>query len=368
MSDPSSSTSTRRYTVQRGDSLWRIAEQQCGNPLLWKTIARLNGIGEPYRILVGQILVIPERSKAGSSGTRTSNSSRQASYPPFVFDGRSGGVCPIDPSRSVVNGKQPRPTGPVPYNDADAPSNGNGASGGAKNTAEQMAAPAFKHSIDHPIMTAMVGPSVVTFGASGDITIVPHATADVTITSQGVVEYTEKQQSWAAGEVVNLLSEVKLAWDPAKNQVKFSAGITFSAGIYSGKFEILSPNSVKYTCEPRDIEQVVEKDGVKFTVKGKISLWCQITAIDPKLVEVVIAERLAKAANQWRVVIKPEDLIAVSVLAAVGAALVVGGKAVLTFLEGMAYAGATALLPIIVITPEMRQQILQEENYHNQVL
>jgi hypothetical protein len=48
------------YTVQSGDSLWRIASVQLGRPDRWPEIAALNQLRRPDRLLVGQRLFLPE--------------------------------------------------------------------------------------------------------------------------------------------------------------------------------------------------------------------------------------------------------------------------------------------------------------------
>ena len=50
------------YTVQPGDSLWRIAEKAYGNGRRWRRIyeANTDKISDASKIYVGQTLVIPE--------------------------------------------------------------------------------------------------------------------------------------------------------------------------------------------------------------------------------------------------------------------------------------------------------------------
>jgi hypothetical protein len=47
------------YTVQVGDSLWRIAGHAMGNPARWTEIAKMNHLARPDRLLVGQRLFLP---------------------------------------------------------------------------------------------------------------------------------------------------------------------------------------------------------------------------------------------------------------------------------------------------------------------
>lgn len=54
-----SSSQPKTYTVQRGDSLARIAKQVYGDPYKYPLIQQANNITDPSRIWVGQVLIIP---------------------------------------------------------------------------------------------------------------------------------------------------------------------------------------------------------------------------------------------------------------------------------------------------------------------
>jgi len=49
-----------KYTVQKGDSLWRIAKEQAGNPNFWRQMAEQNNIKEPYMIKPGQTILLSD--------------------------------------------------------------------------------------------------------------------------------------------------------------------------------------------------------------------------------------------------------------------------------------------------------------------
>lgn len=55
---------TRPYTVQKGDTLWKLARQ---HDTTVAELARLNGIANPDLILVGQILQVPDTFDPGTS-------------------------------------------------------------------------------------------------------------------------------------------------------------------------------------------------------------------------------------------------------------------------------------------------------------
>lgn len=46
-------------TIKRGDTLWDIAKKTFGDPQMFREIARLNGIKDPSKITVGDVLKLP---------------------------------------------------------------------------------------------------------------------------------------------------------------------------------------------------------------------------------------------------------------------------------------------------------------------
>ncbi len=50
----------QKYTVQKGDDLWKIAEKNLSSGYDWKKIADINNIKAPYTIETGQELIIPK--------------------------------------------------------------------------------------------------------------------------------------------------------------------------------------------------------------------------------------------------------------------------------------------------------------------
>ncbi len=48
-----------RYRVQRGDTLWLIAQRFYGDPTAYTLIAQANGLSDPHRLVAGQELLLP---------------------------------------------------------------------------------------------------------------------------------------------------------------------------------------------------------------------------------------------------------------------------------------------------------------------
>lgn len=73
------------YTVQRNDSLWKIAAKHLGDGQRYMEIARLNGMSDPNRLSVGQILKLPQTAgtpaKAKSEPAASAQSANKAPDP-----------------------------------------------------------------------------------------------------------------------------------------------------------------------------------------------------------------------------------------------------------------------------------------------
>jgi hypothetical protein len=49
----------RTYTVKKGDTLWAIASRFLGTGAKWHSIADLNGVRDPRKLQIGQVLKLP---------------------------------------------------------------------------------------------------------------------------------------------------------------------------------------------------------------------------------------------------------------------------------------------------------------------
>ncbi len=58
--DVSSLATAQEYIVQRGDSLWKIAERTYGTGYKWVDIARANNLTNPDIIHAGNTLTLPQ--------------------------------------------------------------------------------------------------------------------------------------------------------------------------------------------------------------------------------------------------------------------------------------------------------------------
>lgn len=83
---------TVSYTVQRGDALANIALEFTGDMSTWQSIAAHNGISDPRRLAVGQVIEIPGNL---IPGTQTSSS-------PAAAPASAAPAEPTEPPRAPV--------------------------------------------------------------------------------------------------------------------------------------------------------------------------------------------------------------------------------------------------------------------------
>ena len=74
--------STRRYTVRERDSLERIARSQLGDASLWPRIQSINGIRDPRRIRVGQVLLLPSAGAGEATNERVAQAPTESQTAP----------------------------------------------------------------------------------------------------------------------------------------------------------------------------------------------------------------------------------------------------------------------------------------------
>jgi DNA-binding SARP family transcriptional activator/LysM repeat protein len=122
-----STNSSHTYVVQRGDTLWGIAERQLGDPLRWSEIYRLNegrpqpdgrALTDPHWIDPGWTLVMPE------GPTPTQRSSTPTTLPVTTTPTRpttSPAPPAVTPTTAQSPSTAPRPVTPVPAGRAPVP-------------------------------------------------------------------------------------------------------------------------------------------------------------------------------------------------------------------------------------------------------
>lgn len=72
------SAALRTYEVKPGDTLWSIAARELGDGHRWSFIAAANGMTEPFRIEIGQKLVLPDTTSVDSAAATFSPAAADA--------------------------------------------------------------------------------------------------------------------------------------------------------------------------------------------------------------------------------------------------------------------------------------------------
>jgi len=70
-----SATTSKSYTVKKGDTLWDLAVKYYGDGTQWKKIAKANGVKDPKKLQIGTKLKIPgvtDKKTAAKKTTKTS--------------------------------------------------------------------------------------------------------------------------------------------------------------------------------------------------------------------------------------------------------------------------------------------------------
>jgi len=102
------------YTVKKGDTLWAIAKNLLGDGAKCWNLAKLNGISNPNKLSIGQVLKIQD-VKASSAPASTSSKSNKKTT-----------VKTVTPSAA----KTVRPKSNILYNDGDKGYQGRTSGGG----------------------------------------------------------------------------------------------------------------------------------------------------------------------------------------------------------------------------------------------
>lgn len=91
-SKPKEDTLPTKYTVVKGDHLWKIAEKYYQSGLNWTDIAKANNLKNPSLLTVGQELTIPQ---AEIKTAVVSNKQALANAPPATTQQANSKVAPI---------------------------------------------------------------------------------------------------------------------------------------------------------------------------------------------------------------------------------------------------------------------------------
>lgn len=190
------------YTVQRGDTLGKIARAVYGDVYKYPVIQRANNISDPSRIWVGQVLIIPPLDDSGAVST------------PAIPRTTSSLVSAPPPPPSPPPGAVPPPTPPLP---------------GEPVTPTAPAAP--PQPVQRPEITWVGSPNFNQRPNPNDISgITIHATANSTL--RGVVDWFNNPNAQVSahytigkeGQIVQHVRDQDRAWHAGRSSWKGRSG------------------------------------------------------------------------------------------------------------------------------------------------
>lgn len=212
---------TSNYKVKRGDTLWKIASEQYGDPQQWKKISQANNFNDPRKLLVGMTLKLS----------------------PIFLAGNAGGRPNIIPPKSALS-----QLGPPPPE--------------ASHAARSLLYPNFTVK-SSDLYKGLKGLDVMVEGSpcKMDVTFDLVATRKGTIENVGVnaqgMDFTTYQKE-AKQKFGKQIKEMKIQYEPAKNAFTVNLGV--GATITDGKGNELlvtrvsfTPDEATYECT-RDIK------------------------------------------------------------------------------------------------------------------
>lgn len=259
---------TQNYRVVKGDSLWKLALAHLGNPLRWQELARLNNIGQPYTIFVGQTLKLPSRVGGGGNSTvqaPAASTVRMAAPAPSVV--RTPTPSMVRPPATVGLPAPTTVSAPAPstirtpapaastVTKKPVPTSGNPVLEAMK-AARPVAYPALKYKFSDLPKVEIVTPAFkATLQMKGEITVQRKGVlAELELSNEGV---TQKLKAEVDSEFSKLTSGAAIKVQEGKAaELKFELAVASKvngAVFMTQKVAVIPPTTVRYTLEPQSI-------------------------------------------------------------------------------------------------------------------
>ena len=256
------------YKVVKGDSLWKIAKLQYGEPLVWPFISRVNHLPNADLILVGMTLKLPpapeprhrhHKQHKHSDATPHLQQTHAAPMAPVTVDGLGHGAgpsttAPVQGPGFGAAGRDPGPTiGYIPPSREKQ---------GAKGHIPAMPVtwPAVKYKLDDAIAPLVISTP------EADISL--RFIGEISLQHKGVmVEVEVSQRNMFSGKaratydtsLANLAGSVKVGMNPATRELQLQCGFTVAAKLNgqvlsTSEYSFTPPNRFKYTYKPKPIQ------------------------------------------------------------------------------------------------------------------
>jgi LysM repeat protein len=264
-----------KYRVTVGDSLWKIAATQYGNPAVWPSISEANHLRDRDLILVGMWLKLPpvlaahEHShsrihshtsehilpSATGHSILTRNAARLPGPAGSSGSPKTGTNLPLNSWQSLHNGG--RPAAPVLY-------------------------PALKYKLDNSPPIVLSTPEAdFSLRFVGEVTLQRKGTmAEIELTEKGNIS--EKLKAEYKSKLTNLGSSVKIGFNPKTRDVQVSCGFSVASKIdgkvfATSQYDFIPPNRLKYGFKTTQIQG----ESGNFVFTGLVGFELEITLKTP---------------------------------------------------------------------------------------
>ena len=269
------------YQVVAGDCLWKIADDEYGNPTVWPEIAELNQLPDPDLILIGMTLKLePVHERRYHPRPADPGPGKKANAKPPQVIG-------VDPSRPLrLDHPQVLDMGPptkgastppqiTPSN--PPPSLSPVRTGTGTAPARPVLFPAVKYKLDDLAAITIATPAVIiTLRFIGELSLQKKGTmTEVELSQRGTL--TEKMKTEYDSKFVDLIGQVKVGLNSQTKAAQVSCNLSVVAKVDGQVFSItqyeyIPPNRFKYSYRPRPIQG--EWNGLVFT--GTVGLELEV--------------------------------------------------------------------------------------------
>lgn len=261
-----------KYRVVKGDSLWKIAETQYGNPTVWPGISQANRLPNADLILVGMSLKLPSLRALRYHPHPTPHSHvSQPHYPPIgsrqphqltpnslslSHSAGSLSSAPVPGTRSTS--RVPGPTlshqtgGQWQLDSHPSKHQGN-------RSAVSVLFPAVKYKLDDLAPLVVTTPVAdFTLRFIGEVTLQQKGTmSEVELSQRGTLS--DKLKAEYKSKLVDLAGSVKIGFNSQTRAVQVSCGFSVAAKIdghvfATSQYDFIPPNRLKYTYKPTPIQ------------------------------------------------------------------------------------------------------------------
>lgn len=306
----------QRYIVKQGDSLWKIAATECGDPGLWVYLAHLNKLPDANRLLVGQeILIAVDASHHHPSQGTTEQA--LTSPPP---------ATPVAKKLELTE-----PSGPA-----------------SRAIATPVYSPAFKFDFDKLYKQGLLKEVVVDSPLAtlklkllGEATFVDTRIADRLVFTKDGIEANYKRE--VDGRFQQWVGGIQASYDVAKKSVELSfsstTGMKIDGQVWSTtEYALTSDGELKFTYKPRPASGELPPYKIEAVIGYEVRIKPKKPPLQPQEVPVPNTQTVTK-------------------IVAIGLGLAAGTILVATIVSNIATLGADA--PVDAVSFSMAAALLQ---------